>query len=76
MNMYIKCKHGGFLQSQSQIALLYGHTHYAPIFPHTGSPYEMGYAHGSLMKDKVKGLMNDVWAYMELQVVSSNTVVF
>ena len=35
----------------------------------TGTPYEMGYAHGSLMKEKAKGLINDVWAYMELQVV-------
>lgn len=29
----------------------------------------MGYAQGSLMKDKVVGLINDVWAYMESQVV-------
>ena len=30
----------------------------------------MGYAHGTLMRDKVKGFLNDVWAYMELVVVS------
>ena len=29
----------------------------------------MGLAHGQLMKDKAQQLVNDVWAYMELQVV-------
>ena len=37
-----------------------------------GSPYEMGYAHGELMKDKATQFMNDVWTYFEQQVVKIN----
>jgi len=33
-----------------------------------GDPYSMGYAHGSLMKDRTQGLMNSVWNYLEEQV--------
>ena len=36
----------------------------------TGSPYEMGYAHGQLMQERAKSMMNDVWSYLEDQVVS------
>ena len=34
-----------------------------------GSPYEMGYAHGQLMQERAKSMMNDVWSYLEDQVV-------
>ena len=34
-----------------------------------GSPYNMGYAHGELMKERATGLINDVWNYLEEQVV-------
>lgn len=30
----------------------------------------MGFAHGELMKQKALNMMNDVWAYLEEQVVS------
>jgi len=33
-----------------------------------GSPYDMGYAHGLLMKTKAVGLVDSVWKYMEEQV--------
>ena len=32
----------------------------------------MGYAHGMLQKEKVSNLMNDVWKYLEEQVVRPN----
>ena len=35
----------------------------------TGTPYEMGYAHGQLMKEKAQHLFDDVWAYMEQEIV-------
>lgn len=34
----------------------------------------MGYAHGALMKEKAKGLINDVWSYMEEQVVGFTVI--
>ena len=34
-----------------------------------GTPYEMGYAHGQLMQERAKSMMNDVWSYLEDQVV-------
>ena len=34
-----------------------------------GSPYEMGYAHGSLLKERAQDMLNSVWSYFELQVV-------
>ena len=34
-----------------------------------GSPYEMGYAHGQLMQERAKSMMDDVWNYLEDQVV-------
>ena len=37
------------------------------VFP--GTPYEMGYAHGELMKEKANSMMNAVWEYLEDQVV-------
>ena len=30
----------------------------------------MGYAHGQLMKEKAQHLIDDVWAYMEQEIVS------
>jgi hypothetical protein len=33
-----------------------------------GTPYEMGYAHGSLLKEKSQDMLEGVWAYFELQV--------
>jgi hypothetical protein len=33
-----------------------------------GSPYEMGYAHGSLLKERAQDMLNSVWSYFELQV--------
>ena len=41
----------------------------------SGTPYEMGYAHGELMTEKAQGLMNDVWAYLEEQVVSTTLII-
>ena len=35
-----------------------------------GTPYEMGVAHGSILKENVTNFINEVWAYLELQVVS------
>lgn len=35
----------------------------------SGTPYDMGYAHGVLMKEKAQSMMNDVWKYLEDQVV-------
>ena len=35
-----------------------------------GSPYEMGLAQGQLMTQNVQGLIDDVWNYLEEQVVS------
>lgn len=29
----------------------------------------MGYAHGELMQEKAKSMMDDVWSYLENQVV-------
>ena len=34
-----------------------------------GTPYEMGYAHGTLMKENTTQFINAVWAYLEEQVV-------
>jgi isopenicillin-N N-acyltransferase like protein len=33
-----------------------------------GSPYEMGYAHGTLMRETAIKFINSVWTYMESQV--------
>ncbi|EDQ88770.1 uncharacterized protein MONBRDRAFT_32718 [Monosiga brevicollis MX1] len=33
-----------------------------------GTPYEKGFAHGTLMQDDAKDFINAVWAYLELQV--------
>jgi isopenicillin-N N-acyltransferase-like protein len=35
-----------------------------------GTPYEMGYAHGLLVTERMIGLINTFWTYMEEQVVS------
>ncbi len=35
-----------------------------------GSPYEMGYAHGQLMKERAESMLNNVWQYLEQQIVS------
>ena len=37
--------------------------------PFKGTPYEMGYAHGTLMKENTTQFINAVWAYLEEQVV-------
>ncbi|XP_076461219.1 protein dcd1B-like isoform X2 [Babylonia areolata] len=34
-----------------------------------GDPYDMGFAHGTLMKDKAKQMIDDVWKYMEDQII-------
>ena len=34
-----------------------------------GTPYDMGYAHGSLLKERTQDMLNSVWSYFELQVV-------
>lgn len=34
-----------------------------------GTPYEMGFAHGTLVKDRMIGLVNTFWNYMESQIV-------
>ena len=36
-----------------------------------GSPYEMGYAHGLLVKERMIGLVETFWHYMETQIVKS-----
>ena len=36
---------------------------------YAGTPYDMGYAQGVLMKDKVQGMMNSAWNFFEIQVV-------
>jgi hypothetical protein len=33
-----------------------------------GSPYEMGFAHGTIVKEDASKFIDDVWAYLELQV--------
>jgi exportin-7 len=36
-----------------------------------GTPYEMGYAHGTIVKQELTGLIETFWKYMESQIVSS-----
>ncbi|XP_045191450.2 protein dcd1B-like [Mercenaria mercenaria] len=36
-----------------------------------GTPYEMGYAHGSLAKEEAYQFINSVWNYLELQVTEA-----
>eukprot|EP00043_Microstomoeca_roanoka_P004787 m.51843 g.51843 ORF g.51843 m.51843 type:complete len:440 (+) comp12654_c0_seq1:210-1529(+) len=36
-----------------------------------GTPYEMGFAHGTLMKQEASDFINAVWSYLELQVESA-----
>ena len=33
----------------------------------------MGYAHGSLLKERAQDMLNSVWSYFELQVVEIET---
>ena len=40
---------------------------------YAGTPYEMGFAHGTLMKARAVDMLNSVWSYLELQVVSEFT---
>ena len=35
-----------------------------------GSPYEMGYAHGVISKDRMIGLVNAYWTFIENSIVS------
>ena len=39
-----------------------------------GTSYDMGYAHGELMREQAKAFMDDVWLYIEVQVVSIVTI--
>lgn len=34
-----------------------------------GSPYEMGFAHGTIQKDRAIKLINTIWTYLEMQIV-------
>lgn len=34
-----------------------------------GTPFEMGYAHGSLVKDRMIKMVDTFWKYMETEVV-------
>ena len=34
-----------------------------------GWPYQMGYAHGQLVKDVVKSFIDEVWEYLEDEIV-------
>ncbi|CAK8694659.1 unnamed protein product [Clavelina lepadiformis] len=36
-----------------------------------GTPYEMGYAHGTLLKKEASMFMNQVWDYLEEQVIEA-----
>nr|XP_006823778.1 PREDICTED: protein dcd1B-like [Saccoglossus kowalevskii] len=36
-----------------------------------GTPYEMGYAHGTILKDEATDLLNEVWGYLEKQVTDA-----
>lgn len=36
-----------------------------------GTPYEMGYAHGQLLPQRIKGLIDTFWNYLEEQVVEA-----
>lgn len=36
-----------------------------------GTPYEMGYAHGSILNESVSALLNGVYSYLEEQVVEA-----
>jgi exportin-7 len=36
-----------------------------------GTPYEMGYAQGELMKDVASTFIDDVWTYLEEEAVGS-----
>jgi len=38
---------------------------------YSGTPYEMGYAQGELLKDDATTFINAVWTYLEQQVVIS-----
>ena len=38
---------------------------------YSGTPYEMGYAHGQLMADRAASFMDSVWEYLEEQVVGA-----
>lgn len=39
-----------------------------PVVHLWGTPYQKGFAHGQLMKDRMVPFINNVWAYLELQV--------
>ena len=43
---------------------------------HAGRPYDMGYAQGVLMKDRVQGMMNSAWNFFELQVVGHSDCIY
>lgn len=36
-----------------------------------GTPYEMGFAHGTLVKDQAVKFINSVWTYLEQQVIGA-----
>lgn len=37
-----------------------------------GSPYEMGFAHGTILKERVSALVQTLWTYFEFQIVFLN----
>jgi hypothetical protein len=39
-----------------------------PVVHLWGTPYQKGFAHGTLMKDRATALLNGVWAYLESEV--------
>jgi len=39
-----------------------------------GTPYEMGYAQGTLLKKEASQFMNEVWEYLEDQVVRNSFI--
>ena len=54
--------------------LLRCHAYYKfRILELTGTPYEMGFAHGTLLKKEATTFMNQVWEYLEDQVVRNST---
>lgn len=42
-----------------------------PLVHLWGTPYEMGYAHGTICNETATKLFNGVWAYLEEQIESA-----
>ena len=41
---------------------------------YVGTPYEMGFAHGTLLTEEATDLLNSVWKYLEDQVVRKERI--